>query len=190
MSNEIELVTDAYIAFKANFEPYGFCGFEAFKAGVEWQRSQEQAELAATVKDSLTVGKAQMARDSAELRRLCAERDKLKAKAAVPDGMVLVDKRSLGTVLQALVNAPHYIRELQATREPAALFKDNPINVLIANYEAAPAQPQSDDAMDGLVDAVKDVLDHLNDGHSIHSGTGLHACLQAAYRAAMGSKGE
>ena len=47
MSNEIELVTDAYIAFKANFEPYGFCGFEAFKAGVEWQRSQEQAELAA-----------------------------------------------------------------------------------------------------------------------------------------------
>ena len=47
MSNEIELVTDAYIAFKANFEPYGFCGFEAFKAGVEWQRSREQAELAA-----------------------------------------------------------------------------------------------------------------------------------------------
>ena len=64
-------------------------------------------------------------------------------KAAVPDGMVLVDKRSLGTVLQALVNAPHHIRELQATREPAALFKDNPINVLIANYEADPAQPQN-----------------------------------------------
>ena len=67
----------------------------------------------------------------------------LKAKAAVPDGMILVDKRSLGTVLQALVNAPHHIRELQATREPAALFKDNPINVLIANYEAAPTQPQN-----------------------------------------------
>lgn len=49
-----------------------------------------EAELAATVKDSLTVGKAQMARDSAELRRLCAERDKLKAKAAVPDGWKLV----------------------------------------------------------------------------------------------------
>ena len=46
-----------------------------------------EAELAATVKDSLTVGKAQMARDSAELRRLCAERDKLKAKAAVPGWM-------------------------------------------------------------------------------------------------------
>ena len=53
-----------------------------------------------------------------------------------------------------------------------------------------PAAPQSDDAMDGLVDAVKDVLDYLNDSHSIHSGTGLHSCLQAAYRAAMGSKGD
>jgi len=44
-----------------------------------------EAELAATVKDSLTVGKAQMARDSAELRRLCAERDKLKAKMSGVD---------------------------------------------------------------------------------------------------------
>ena len=38
------------------------------------------AKDAATVKDSLTAGKAQMERDSAELRRLCAERDQLKAE--------------------------------------------------------------------------------------------------------------
>ena len=39
---------------------------------------QLKAELEATVKESLPAGKAQMARDSAELRRLCAERDRLK----------------------------------------------------------------------------------------------------------------
>jgi len=58
----------------------------------------------------------------------------------VPDGYVLADKKALGTVLQALVNAPHHIRELQVTRQPVELFSDNPINVLIANYEA-PAAP-------------------------------------------------
>ena len=42
--------------------------------------NQPKEKSAATVKDSLTVGKAQMARDSAELRRLCAERDQLKAE--------------------------------------------------------------------------------------------------------------
>lgn len=64
----------------------------------------------------------------------------------VPDGYVLADKKSLGMVLQALVNAPHHIRELQATRQPVELFSDNPINVLIANYEApaAPAAPAAD----------------------------------------------
>lgn len=49
---------------------------------------------------------------------------------------VTVDKAALGAVLQALVNHPHRIRELQATREPVELFGDNPINVLIGNYEA------------------------------------------------------
>ena len=48
-------------------------------------------------------------------------------------------------------------------------------------------QPASDDA---LMSAVEDVIDHLNGGFSIHSGQGLHSCLEAAYRAAMGSKGE
>ena len=57
----------------------------------------------------------------------------------VPDGYVLADKKALGTVLQALVNAPHHIRELQATRLPVELFSDNPINVLIANYESPAA---------------------------------------------------
>ena len=72
-------------------------------------------------------------------------------QVSVPDGYVLADKKSLGMVLQALVNAPHHIRELQATRQPVELFSDNPINVLIANYEspaamlaAAPAAPAAD----------------------------------------------
>ncbi len=68
----------------------------------------------------------------------------------VPDGYVLADKKALGTVLQALVNAPHHIRELQVTRQPVELFSDNPINVLIANYEA-PAAPAAAAADEGHV---------------------------------------
>ena len=52
-------------------------------------------------------------------------------------GKVLVSAEPLRQVLNALVNAPHMIRELQATREPVALFADNPINVLIAEFNAA-----------------------------------------------------
>lgn len=54
-----------------------------------------------------------------------------------PDGKLLVSAEPLRRVLNALVNAPHQIRELQATREPVALFADNPINILIAEYNAA-----------------------------------------------------
>jgi len=52
-------------------------------------------------------------------------------------GKTLVSAEPLRRVLNALVNAPHVIRELQATREPVALFADNPINVLIAEFNAA-----------------------------------------------------
>jgi len=64
-----------------------------------------------------------------------------------PAGMVLVDRKALGTVLQALVSAPHYIRELQATREPVELFGGNPINVLITSYgaSAAPTEGNGDE---------------------------------------------
>ena len=55
------------------------------------------------------------------------------------EGKVAVTGEALRTVLNALVNAPHLIRELQVTREPVELFADNPINVLIAEYEAAHA---------------------------------------------------
>lgn len=61
----------------------------------------------------------------------------------VPEGKIAVTGEALRTVLNALVNAPHQIRELQATREPASLFADNPINVLIAEYEAAHAAPSA-----------------------------------------------
>lgn len=57
--------------------------------------------------------------------------------AGVPEGKLLVSAEPLRRVLNALVNAPHQIRELQATREPVALFADNPINILIAEYNAA-----------------------------------------------------
>lgn len=49
---------------------------------------------------------------------------------------LVVSTEPLRQVLNALVNAPHLIRELQATREPAELFGDNPINVLIAEFNA------------------------------------------------------
>lgn len=52
-------------------------------------------------------------------------------------GKLLVSAEPLRQVLNALVSAPHMIRELQATREPVALFSDNPINVLIAEFNAA-----------------------------------------------------
>lgn len=78
----------------------------------------------------------------------------------VPDGYVLADKKSLGMVLQALVNAPHHIRELQATRQPVELFSDNPINVLIANYEA-PAAPAAPAADAGLVDALEMIINPI-----------------------------
>jgi len=66
------------------------------------------------------------------------EREAAIRGAAVPEGFTLVHTEALGVVLDALVNAPHRIRELQATRTPKELFADNPINVLIADYEAKP----------------------------------------------------
>lgn len=60
---------------------------------IDDERSEHEEHLAATVKESLTAGKAQMARDSAELRRLCAERDQLKAKCvALEDYAAAVEK--------------------------------------------------------------------------------------------------
>ena len=52
-------------------------------------------------------------------------------------GKIVVSAEPLRRVLNALVNAPHRIRELQVTREPVELFADNPINILIAEFEAA-----------------------------------------------------
>lgn len=62
------------------------------ECAVEIKRLEK--ELAATVKDSLTAGKAQMARDSAELRRLCAERDQLKAKCVALEGYAAAVEKS------------------------------------------------------------------------------------------------
>lgn len=64
----------------------------------------------------------------------------LRARVVVPEGKIVVSEAPLRRLLHALSGEPHLIRELQATRHHAALFKDNPINVLVAEYNAAPAQ--------------------------------------------------
>lgn len=50
-------------------------------------------------------------------------------------GRTSVDSEALRRVLAALVHAPHLIRELQHTREPATLFPNNPINILLRDYQ-------------------------------------------------------
>jgi hypothetical protein len=73
--------------------------------------------------------------------------------------VIAVDAEALRTVLNALVNAPHMIRELQATREPVALFKDNPINILIDQFDAQVTQGVPDDQVHTLSRAA-DMLSH------------------------------
>lgn len=73
-------------------------------------------------------------KSSEQFKRMGAAAGK---QASVPDdGMICVNKRALGAVLKALVNAPHHIRELQATREPVELFSDNPINILVDQFNS------------------------------------------------------
>lgn len=45
---------------------------------------------------------------------------------------VIVDAQALATILQALINDPHQIRELQALRG----LPDNPIDLLVNEYNA------------------------------------------------------
>lgn len=61
---------------------------------------------------------------------------------------ITVSRAALYEVLHALVGPPHYIRELQATRSLHFLGHPNPIETLIAEFEAAakatqPKGPQS-----------------------------------------------
>ena len=62
------------------------------------------------------------------------------------DPTVTVSAPALRAVLQALIGEPHYIRELQVTRSPAEIFTDNPINVLLEQYNAQCDQPSPGDA--------------------------------------------
>ncbi len=66
-----------------------------------------------------------------------AAKDAEIARLKAPEGKISVSAEPLRQVLQALVGAPHMVRELQATREPVTLFADNPINALIAEFNAA-----------------------------------------------------
>lgn len=87
---------------------------------------------------------------------------------AADAGKLQVSAEPLRALLNALLGAPHLIRELQATREPVELFADNPINVLVAEYRAAlaackgdakPAQQPA--AVDELVKRACDVVEGL-----------------------------
>jgi hypothetical protein len=51
--------------------------------------------------------------------------------------MVSVDAKALRTVLQALTGPAHHIREIQMTRSIAALTGDDPIGVLIEDFNRA-----------------------------------------------------
>ena len=51
---------------------------------------------------------------------------------------VTVNAKALRRLLSALMGPPHYIRELQATRDNGmGLFDDNPIDILCKEYIAA-----------------------------------------------------
>lgn len=50
---------------------------------------------------------------------------------------ITVDAKALREVLDALVGPPHLMRELQATRSLHRLTHDNPIEMLIEQYNAA-----------------------------------------------------
>ena len=51
---------------------------------------------------------------------------------------VTVNAKALRRLLSALVGPPHYISELQATRDDGSgLFDDNPIDILCKEYRAA-----------------------------------------------------
>lgn len=56
---------------------------------------------------------------------------------------ITVNADALRQVLQALVGPGHLIRELQATRGPI-VGKDNPINLLIEEYNAAAEKHNSE----------------------------------------------
>ena len=49
---------------------------------------------------------------------------------------ITVNAKALGQLLAALVEPGHLIREIQCTRGPI-VGKDNPINILVAEYNAA-----------------------------------------------------
>lgn len=59
--------------------------------------------------------------------------------------MVSVDANALRTVLQALTGPAHLIREIQMTRSIAALTGDDPIGLLVDDYNRD-AQRQADAA--------------------------------------------
>ena len=86
----------------------------------------EQVRYAVTV--------ARMAGAPDDLAAVCSA-------AANQETQVTVSRVALKQVLNALANGPtHHIREMQATRSPVEMFPDNPINILIAEFNGTAKQ--------------------------------------------------
>lgn len=84
--------------------------------------------------EALSIGLESCPECDAEFHAPASEQQRA---VVMPEGKLLVSAEPLRKVLFALLGAPHHIRELQATRTPTDLFADNPINVLIAELNAA-----------------------------------------------------
>ncbi|WP_181977874.1 hypothetical protein [Pseudomonas abyssi] len=90
----------------------------------------EQVRYAVTV--------ARMAGAPDDLAAVCSA-------AANQETQVTVSRVALKQVLNALANGPaHHIREMQATRLPVEMFPDNPINILIAEFNGTAKQSGGD----------------------------------------------
>lgn len=50
---------------------------------------------------------------------------------------ITVSAEPLRQILQALIGPDHYIRELQYTKDPVEAFPNNPINILVKEYNSA-----------------------------------------------------
>jgi len=54
--------------------------------------------------------------------------------------MVSVDAEALRQLLSAIVGPPHYIREIQATMGHPEIFKSNPIDILVKQFNEQAGQ--------------------------------------------------
>lgn len=104
---------------------------------LDYARSVGECPIGHSLSHWLVEDHKRLSAENANLRLQCGGMQMDLDELATQPGKIPVSIEPLRQVLNALVNAPHLIRELQATREPVELFADNPINVLVAEFNAA-----------------------------------------------------